>query len=247
MDEQTLDAAQTVLGHRFSDRVLLQRCLTHASSAQSRLQSNERLEFLGDAVLGLVVVEHLHRSFPDLLEGDLTKIKSSVVSRRTCAEVACELGLEQLLTLGKGMSTVSGPVPSSVAAAALEAAIGAVFLDGGLEPARDFIMRCMQERIDGSIRSGHHHNFKSVLQQHAQRASTRTPIYHVLDEQGPDHAKCFEVAVTIDGRQFPGRWGNSKKRAEQEAALAALEALGLVSRGSMGEVQLHDEPGTAQD
>ena len=237
MDEHTLDQAQAILGHRFTDRALLNRGLTHASSADCRLQSNERLEFLGDAVLGLVVVEYLHRTFPDLLEGELTKIKSSVVSRRTCAEVARELGLEQLLTLGKGMA-INETLPSSVAAAALEAAVGALYIDGGLEVARQFILQSVMSRIDRVIRTGHHHNFKSVLQQHAQSTSSQSPVYHVLDEQGPDHAKCFEVAATIDGRQFEGRWGPSKKRAEQEAALAALEALGLASRGEHGEVLL---------
>lgn len=227
MDDTTLDTAEALLGYRFKDRTLLARGLTHASSADCRLQSNERMEFLGDAVLGLVVVEYLHATFRDLLEGDLTKIKSSVVSRRTCAEAAKALGLESLLVLGKGMGQAQG-LPASVAAAVWEAMIGAIYLDGGLEPARTFILQAMQDHIEQVIETGHHHNFKSLLQQHAQRNFNRSPVYAVLDEQGPDHAKCFEVAVTIDGRQFPGRWGPSKKRAEQEAALCALEELGLI-------------------
>lgn len=239
MDERTLNQAEEILGHRFADRALLERGLTHASSADCRLQSNERLEFLGDAVLGLVVVEYLHRTFPELLEGDLTKIKSSVVSRRTCAEIASELGLERLLTLGKGMG-VSEALPPSVAAAALEAAIGALYIDGGLEPAKAFILETITSHVDLVLRTGHHHNFKSVLQQYAQRNLNRSPVYGVMDEQGPDHAKCFEVAVTIGGRQFSGRWGASKKQAEQEAALAALEELGLASRGEQDEIVLAD-------
>ncbi len=227
MNDADFNNAEALLGYTFKDRRILQRGLTHASSSDTRLQSNERMEFLGDAVLGLVVVEYLHETYPDLLEGDLTKIKSSVVSRRTCADAALELGLESLLVTGKGMG-VSGAMPPSVAAAAWEAAIGAIFLDGGLDPARIFILSALRARVEAVMETGHHHNYKSVLQQHAQRHLDRSPIYEVLDEQGPDHAKCFEVAVSIDGRQFPGRWGPSKKRAEQEAALAALEALGLL-------------------
>ncbi|MCH2135718.1 MAG: ribonuclease III [Phycisphaerales bacterium] len=227
MNDALLDTAESLLGYSFNDRQFLSRALTHASSADCRLQSNERMEFLGDAVLGLVVVEYLHATYPDLLEGDLTKIKSSVVSRRTCAEAAIELGLEGLLVLGKGMGQ-SERLPASVAAAAWEAAIGAIYLDGGLEPARVFILDALRQRIEAGIELGHHHNYKSMLQQHAQRTFNRSPVYAVLDEQGPDHAKCFEVAVTIDGRQFPGRWGASKKRAEQEAALSALQTLGLM-------------------
>ena len=227
MNDADFDNAEALLGYTFKDRRILQRGLTHASSSDTRLQSNERMEFLGDAVLGLVVVEYLHDTYPDLLEGDLTKIKSSVVSRRTCADAALELGLESLLVTGKGMG-VSGAMPPSVAAAAWEAAIGAIYLDGGLVPARIFILSALRARVEAVMETGHHHNYKSVLQQHAQQHLDRSPIYAVLDEQGPDHAKCFEVAVSIDGRQFPSRWGPSKKRAEQEAALAALESLGVL-------------------
>jgi ribonuclease-3 len=227
MNDADFDNAEALLGYTFKDRGILQLGLTHASSSDTRLQSNERMEFLGDAVLGLVVVEYLHDTYPDLLEGDLTKIKSSVVSRRTCADAALELGLESLLVTGKGMG-VSGAMPPSVAAAAWEAAIGAIYLDGGLVPARIFILSALRVRVEAVMETGHHHNYKSVLQQHVQQHLDRSPIYAVLDEQGPDHAKCFEVAVSIDGRQFPSRWGPSKKRAEQEAALAALESLGVL-------------------
>jgi ribonuclease-3 len=239
MDDATLDHAEAILGYTFQDREILKRGLTHASSADSRLQSNERMEFLGDAVLGLVMVEYLHSTFPTLLEGDLTKIKSSVVSRRTCADAAIELGLEGLLVTGKGMGQ-SGAIPPSVAAAVWEAAIGAIYLDGGLEPARVFILAALASRVEDVIESGHHHNYKSVLQQHTQQHLDRSPVYAVLDEQGPDHAKCFEVAVSIDGEQFPSRWGPSKKRAEQEAALAALETLGLLPSGQADTIQQDD-------
>ncbi len=231
--------AEERIGYQFTDRELLRQALTHSSSATSRLGSNERLEFLGDAILGMVVCEYIYRTFPGILEGEMTKIKSMVVSRQVCAEVAAELDLKEHLSLGKGMSTRS-EVPSSVGAAAFEALIGAIYLDGGFEAASRFILAMVQDRIHRAEESGHHENFKSVLQQHVQRTRGLTPVYSILDEQGPDHAKCFEVAVEIDGTRYESCWGSSKKRAEQEAALAALVALGCADRDERGHVVIRD-------
>ena len=240
MDDMTLDRAQELLGYVFADRSTLHRALTHASIATARHDSNERLEFLGDAVLGLVVCEYLHREFPELLEGEMTKVKSSVVSRRVCAEEATRLGLHTLLVLGKGMQS-SQELPSSVAAAVWESVIGALFLDGGYEVATTFILDALKDRIAKAVESGHHHNFKSVLQQVAQQMKAPPPTYTVLDEKGPDHAKCFEVGVTVDGLVFDARWGPNKKRAEQDAALAALEELGIAAVNELGEVTVNFE------
>ncbi len=237
MDPQELRAAERLLGHRFRDPQLLALALTHASLADSRLQSNERLDFLGDAVLGLVVCEHLYQTYEDLLEGELTKIKSSVVSRRTCAEIAQELGLDELLRLGKGLADRGG-LPKSVLAAVFESLIGALLVDGGIEVARAFILKGMREIIERAAGSGHQYNFKSVLQQAAQEAMGQPPQYVVLDEKGPDHAKCFEVAVEIGARRFTSCWGSSKKQAEQQAALEAMLELRLAERGDDGEVRL---------
>ncbi|MCH2141103.1 MAG: ribonuclease III [Phycisphaerales bacterium] len=238
MDEAILDRAEHLLEYDFVDRGILNRALTHASTAASRHESNERLEFLGDAVLGLVVCEYLHRTHTDLLEGDMTKVKSAVVSRRVCAEEAIRLGLPDLLVLGKGMAT-STELPSSVAAAVWESVIGALYIDGGLEVAEDFILAALTDRIEQAVRSGHHHNFKSVLQQVAQQVFSSVPLYSVLDEKGPDHAKCFEVVVSIAGRTFSSRWGPNKKRAEQDAALAALEELDVAEVGPGGDVSIN--------
>jgi len=238
MDEAILDRAEDLLEYDFGDRAVLNRALTHASIASCRQDSNERLEFLGDAVLGLVVCEYLHRHHAELLEGDMTKVKSAVVSRRVCAEEATRLGLPDLLVLGKGMASAR-ELPSSVAAAVWESVIGALYVDGGLEVAEDFILSALTRRIEEAVRSGHHHNFKSVLQQIAQQMFTSVPMYTVLDEKGPDHAKCFEVGVSINGRQFSPRWGPNKKRAEQDAALAALEELDVAEVGPEGEVQIN--------
>jgi ribonuclease-3 len=237
MDPKEIRTAERLLGHRFADTSLLVQSLTHASVADSRLESNERLEFLGDAILGTVVCEFLFERYEGLLEGELTKIKSSVVSRRTCADVAEELGLDELLRLGKGLADRQ-TLPKSVLAAVYESLIGALYLDGGLEVVRKFILKGLEPTIERAAGSGHQYNFKSVLQQTAQEALRQQPQYIVLDEKGPDHAKCFEVCVEIGARRFPSCWGASKKQAEQQAALETLLELGFARRAKDGEIRL---------
>lgn len=219
-----LDRAREITGYLFSDPDLLLTSLTHSSFAGSRLESNERLEFLGDAVLGMVVCEELYRRFEDWLEGELTKVKSFVVSRRVCAAIADEIGLTDLLILGNGVDTRSA-LPTSLRAAVFEAVIGAILLDGGINPAKEFILRSVGTHIDRCTATENQDNHKSSLQQFAQRWLSATPHYESLDEQGPDHCKCFEVCVVIGGRRYPSAWGSSKKEAEQEAARKALEQL----------------------
>lgn len=235
MDQTTLQTAERILGVRFTDHELLKEALTHASIAQTRLSSNERLEFLGDAVLGMIVCEHIFNEFPDLLEGDMTKIKSSVVSRRTCATIANAMGLPELLKLGKGMQT-RGDLPSSLAAAALESVIGAVYLEAGLDAVKAFLLPHIEALVQRAASSGHQHNFKSVLQQHSQQVFGTSPVYVLHAEEGPDHAKRFLVGVEIEGRAFDPCWGRSKKQAEQQAALAALRQLGVAAENGDGEV-----------
>ncbi len=243
-DGQTAEARiERKIGYAFHDRSLLSRAMVHASIASSRLESNERLEFLGDAILGMVICDYLFRTFPSALEGELTKIKSNVVSRRTCAEIALEIGLDEGLLLGKGMGSREN-LPHSLAAAAFEAVIGAMYLDGGLEHAAPFVLKHLAHRIDRAARLGHQHNFKSVLQQALQRSGSCNPAYVVLHERGPDHAKCFEICVDVAGRRFPGCWGASKKTAEQQAALTALLELGFATMTDGGDVVVRRiEPG----
>jgi ribonuclease-3 len=236
----SLETCQERLSYRFNDVALLQSALIHASAANSRRDSNERLEFLGDAVLDLVVCQYLFERMPNALEGDLTKVKSAVVSRRVCARVAERLQLPELLTLGQGMEPTH-QLPRSLAAAVLESVIAAIYLDGGREPAREFILLHMDEEINKANRSDHQYNFKSQLQQYAQRRLNATPIYELLDEKGPDHSKCFEIAVSVGRRQFPGAWGPNKKEAEQKAAWLALKDLGVVN----GEFAEPDTDGEA--
>jgi ribonuclease-3 len=231
------DKAFPILGYRFKDADLLYEALTHASSADHRLKSNERMEFLGDAILGYVICEYLYHEFPDLLEGDMTKIKSAVVSRRVCAKISKEIQLDQLLNLGKGMTGRPG-LPSSVAAAVFESIIAAIYLDGGMEAARTFILEHTRPYLDDAATSAHQQNFKSVLQQLSQKQMPCHPAYVLLDEKGPDHAKAFEVCVDIDGRRFPSAWANAKKQAEQRAALNALLELKLARIDQRGAVHL---------
>jgi ribonuclease-3 len=235
-----LEVIEQRIGYRFQDRALLAQALVHASIATVRTASNERLEFLGDAILGAIVCEHLYRRFPNDLEGELTKIKSLAVSRRVCAELAAELGLADAVQLGKGMGERTN-LPQSLLAALFEAVIGAVYLDGGIEPARAIILRLLDARIDVSARLGHQQNFKSVLQQALQQRELGTPVYVVLGEQGPDHAKCFEICVEIGPRRFKSRQAMSKKAAEQEAALEALVELGVVDRDEDGEIRVRPD------
>ena len=234
MTNETHERAEKILGYTFSNPQLLKEALTHASIADHRLNSNERMEFLGDAVLDLIVCEALYLRFTDRLEGDLTKIKSAVVSRRTCAEISNETGLTELLIIGKGISS-RDQIPNSLAAAVYESIVAALYLDGGFEVVKQYVIRTMTPKIDEIASNSHQQNFKAVLQQHAQQVLGSSPIYELLDEKGPDHSKCFEVCVSVDGRRFTSAWGPNKKSAEQKAALLALEELGIFDAKEVDE------------
>jgi ribonuclease-3 len=220
-EAEILEECQKAIAYRFNKPKLLRAALTHASGADTRLASNERLEFLGDSVLGLVVCEQLFERFPEYQEGDLTKIKSAVVSRRACARISRELNMGDFLFLGKGMN-LHAAVPASLLADVFESLVAAIYLDGGLEAAREFILRYMLPEIEREAAGAQGSNFKSLLQQVAQREFNATPRYDLLDEQGPDHHKCFKVAAIIGKHPYPSAWGRTKKEAEQKAAMNAL-------------------------
>lgn len=219
-----LSACEARIGYIFQDPLLLLAALTHASSADHRLASNERLEFLGDAILGAVVCEYLYHRFPRHLEGDLTKIKSVVVSRQSCAQVSRHLGLQDFLIVGKGMSQ-SQEVPQSLLSDVFESLVAAVHLDGGPETSREFVERHVQPIIEEAVRRGTEANHKSQLQQLSQREHGIPPCYDVLEETGPDHNKSFKISARISGRLFAPASGRSKKEAEQRAAGNALAEL----------------------
>jgi len=223
-DTATLERCEEVLRYRFRDPTYLREALTHASGADHRLVSNERLEFLGDAILGAIVCESLFLKFPDYLEGDLTRVKSVVVSRRTCAKISKTLGLDEFLVLGKGMGG-QDETPSSVLADVFESLVGAIYLDGGMEAAKRFILRHIEAEIDATVDGQGGVNYKSQLQQVAQRQFGETPTYLLLDEKGPDHSKCFKISAQIGSRRYAPAWGPNKKDAEQRAAMNALSQL----------------------
>ena len=220
-EAEILEDCQKAIGYHFRQPEMLRASLTHTSGADTRAGSNERLEFLGDAVLGLVTCEQLYLRFPDYQEGDLTKVKSAVVSRRTCARISRQLNLDEYLFMGKGMG-VHGVVPANLMADVFESLVAAIYLDGGLEPAKKFILQYINPEIEQIAEAAHAGNHKSMLQQVAQREFGETPQYELLDEKGPDHSKCFKISAVIGKYRHAAAWGRNKKEAEQKAAMNAL-------------------------
>ncbi len=227
MDEIVCQQIEQIIGYKFSNRALLAEAFTHASSVETRAKSNERLEFLGDSVLALVICKNIFDRSPDYLEGDLTKMKSMLVSRGTCARIARDMGIHKLLKVGKGMAG-SHSLGYSLAAGLLEAVIAAIYIDGGFDAAKNFILSRFSPLIEKADIVQVQGNFKSLLQQHSQQYFNVTPTYELLDEKGPDHNKCFEVQAVINNKYFPSAWGTNKKEAEQKAALNALIELGAI-------------------
>ncbi len=229
MNEQTINKIQSSLGYEFSDRSILAHALSHSSGVSDKLASNERLEFLGDAILDLIICQELFEKFPDYLEGDLTKIKSMMVSRKTCSKIAEQLDFIDDIKIGSGM-TASSSLKGSIAAGALEAIIAAIYLDGGLKAAKKFVLRIFKPIIEKVDAQHHHENYKSLLQHHVQQKMKAKVHYELLDEKGPDHHKCFEVAAAVSDKRFPSAWGNNKKEAQQQAAYNALVELGVLKK-----------------
>jgi ribonuclease-3 len=171
--------------------------------------------------LGAIICEFLYHRFPDFPEGELTRIKSSLVSRTTCAVVASQLGLSRFLILGKGLLTHQ-QIPSSILAGVFESVVAAVHLDGGPVAVQAFVERAMASVLEQEAEPQLTRNYKSLLQQMSQKQFGATPLYHVLDEKGPDHSKCFKISAAIGSQIYGAAWGASKKEAEQRAALNAL-------------------------
>ena len=222
-----LDALQARLGHHFSDPLLLERALCHRSwvaEAPEVVPSNERLEFLGDAVLGWVVADIAFHDFADLAEGALTDLRKSVVNANALAEVASELDLGAHLLLGRGEDAAGGREKTSILSDAMEAVLGAVYLDGGRETAFDIIRRLFSARLADAVDGLHRLDYKSALQELLAREGRPGPDYRVTSS-GPDHDKTFRAKVAV-ARQTLGRGvGRSKKAAEQAAAAYAYESL----------------------
>jgi ribonuclease-3 len=226
-----LSALEARLGHRFQDGPLLERALTHRSraheDASGATTDNESLEFLGDAVLGFVMADLLFRDFPQLDEGQKSKIKASLVSTATLGDLAREMGLGEFRALGRGEEKTGGRNKQALLADGYEAVIAAIYLDGGIEAARGFIVREFSERLE-DVRSPEFwgRDYKSALQEVVQARDLPLPDYVVAAESGPDHRKIFHVEVRVAGESMGAARGASKKAAEQEAARQALERLG---------------------
>ena len=217
------------VGHRFRRKELLIQALKHRSFLpqvhEQRVSSNERLELLGDAVLGLIVTEDLHRHFPEKEEGEITAIKSLLVSRKILSRVARSFNLGEFILMSESEDRSGGRVRPSIIADAFEAIVGAIYLDGGLKKARAFVRRTLLCEMDQILSEEQHRNFKSMLLELAQGRNLGTPHYIVLSEDGPDHNKLFTVEVRIQNHPMGIGSGNSKKRAEQRAAQNALAQL----------------------
>lgn len=224
-----LASLQQTLGVSFNDTSLLEQALVHSSYINENPgfapTSNERLEFLGDAVLGLLVAEKLYQDFPHLAEGEMTKLRAALVRQDTLARIARAIRLGDHLYLGKGEEASGGQHKPANLARALEAVMAAIFLDGGLSTARDFTLRLFSTELENAVSQATGVDYKSELQEFIQAKEQQTPAYHLTAVTGPDHARTFTVEVRL-GETVLGRGsGSSKKAAETEAAHSALEKL----------------------
>ncbi|NIQ00263.1 MAG: ribonuclease III [Nitrospinaceae bacterium] len=218
---------QKQIGYTFRNSQLLDKALTHKSYVNEStfpLKDNERLEFLGDSVLDLIISEFMVRTYPDFLEGTLSKIRASVVNESCLAQMARDIELGQYLRLGKGEESSGGREKSSLLANAYEAMAGAVFLDSNLKTAQEIFLPVLKSQIENYFETSGFQDFKSDLQEYTQTRFGCTPQYTIVGETGPDHAKSFEVTVKVQDEIRGAGKGKSKKEAEQAAARAALES-----------------------
>ena len=218
---------EAAIGYRFGNITLLQNALTHSSYANERwhdsLKSNERLEFLGDSILGMVVAEHLYKNFPDRPEGELSRMRADMVCEQALCQVANRLGLGEYLMLGHGEEQTGGRTRASILADAVESIIAASFLDGGMDAAKGIVTRFVL--CDVPKTRMHNLDYKTALQEQVQQKKNQVLSYALIGQSGPDHDKRFTVAVSLNGEEIGQGTGSSKKRAEQEAARAAIENL----------------------
>ena len=218
---------ETAIGYKFHNIQLLQNALTHSSYANERwhnsLLSNERLEFLGDSVLGMLVAEYLYGTFPDRPEGELTRMRADMVCEHTLATVANKIGLGGHLLLGHGEERLGGRSRESILADATESVIAACFLDGGLEAAAQFVKKYIL--VEVPVSCPNNMDYKTALQELVQQKKNQVLVYTLVGQSGPDHDKLFDVQVSLNGTVVGCGSGRSKKRAEQMAAKAAVEKL----------------------
>ena len=222
-----LKELEEAIGYRFQNITLLQQAMAHSSYANERwhdsLMSNERLEFLGDSILGMLVADYLYRTFPNRPEGELTRMRADMVCERSLAVVAAQLDLGKHLLLGKGEEQGGGRHRESILADAVESVIAASYLDGGMEAAKSFVQKFVLVHVP--VNRPNNMDYKTALQEKVQQKKNQTLSYVLVGESGPDHDKHFEVQLRLNDQVVGVGSGSSKKRAEQDAAKAALEAL----------------------
>ena len=230
-DKKKLKQLQKKLCYKFRRSYFLQEAITHTSFVNENpdlgIASNERLEFLGDAVLGLIITEYLYKSFPDFSEGKLSILKSGLVSEQTLSELSAEMELGSYLVLGRGENKGATRCRASVLSNVMEAIIGGIYLDGGLRAARKFIDIIYKHRFKDMPRTKILGSYKNRLQHYTQAELGCMPVYRVVSEIGPSHNRVYEITVNFGGRSHGSGRGTSKKRAEQAAARETLIKLGL--------------------
>ncbi len=230
-----LEDLEKLLGYRFTDAALLSRALTHRSfvneHAEENLRNNESLEFLGDAVLGFLVSSRIFQRFPELNEGELSKTKAYLVSAASLVKLARNIRLGEFIRLSRGEEKTGGRSKRAIVVDAYEAIIGAIYLDGGVEAASDFVGRQIERFLEGlDAKQLTYGDFKSALQEQLHDLGRPEPEYRVVDEIGPDHRKTFVVQVMISGEVVSESTGRTKKEAQQSAARLALERLGSIGQ-----------------
>lgn len=218
---------EELLGYKFNNRELLLTALTHSSFAnEKRCKSYERLEYLGDSVLGLIISDYLYKNLKKEDEGMLSKIRSSLVCEDSLARVADRLNISEHLRLGKGTEAEGGRTRKSITSDVVEAVIAAVYLDGGLDITRKCVLKLMEEELKGGLHGEGYHDYKTILQEKLQKKNHNVATYRLISEEGPAHSKFFKVMVESDGKKLAEGSGISKKDAEQEAAKNALKKMG---------------------
>ncbi len=236
---KSLTDFEKLIGYDFKDKVLLDHALKHRSiifeTKESRVDSNERLEFLGDAVLDLIVGEKLFREFPEAPEGALTRMKSIAVSGKQLAIKGRRIGLGSFIQMSAGEERNGGRNRRSILEDAMEAIIGALYLDSGLETAENYIAKFITNNRDEFLGTEGEKNYKSILLEYVQGQSQKHPIYEVVSADGPDHAKTFHIEVLVDNKVVGSGHGRSKKQAEQQAAKVAIDHFGLRTDTEEGE------------
>ena len=218
---------ENIIGYKFKDKALLIRALTHASAIMDNpeLLSYERLEYLGDAVLDLLVTTLLYNAYPDKSEGWMTKVRASIVSETPLAQIARDINLGEFLILGKGTENAGGRELHSILSDSIEAIIGALYIDGGITVAQKFIIPYMERKLHESIKQGKYFDYKTSLQELMQKNGNVSIKYELVNEEGPPHDRVFTTSVSVDGKKLGTGTGKSKKTAQQDAAKRALEEI----------------------